>query len=169
VSLDVRAEGQKQVLRITDYNPDYSLYKPRGRNTSGTISRQDTLSTNAEAFEAITEEIVPTFSFSVDFVGIGISLVNKKLVEVVYVSLGGLIFEYTNSAVAQSMNISCGTVQVDNQLHDAIFPVILQPSPIPKESNGVAALPTVQASIIWLKDEGNECNTITQNLELTVL
>ncbi|KAJ7706184.1 vacuolar protein sorting-associated protein 13 [Mycena rosella] len=152
VSLDVRADGHKQVLRITNYNPELSLYKPK-RTNSIPLSRHDTISGSAEAFDAITEEILPTLAFTVDFAGIGISLVNKKMVEVIYVSLNALKFEYTNSAVAQAVNLSCGTLQIDNQLHDALYPVILQPTPIPKESNGTTALPTMQASVIWLKDQ----------------
>ncbi|KAJ6604648.1 vacuolar protein sorting-associated protein 13 [Mycena vulgaris] len=152
VSLDVRADGHKQVLRITNYNPEMSLYKPKRMN-SMPLSRQDTISGSAEAFDAITEEVLPTLAFTVDFAGIGISLVNKKLIEVIYVSMNALKFEYTNSTVAQAVNLSCGTLQIDNQLHDALYPVILQPTPIPKESNGTTALPTVQASVIWLKDQ----------------
>jgi len=154
VSLDVRADGHKQVLRITNYNPEYSLYKPRNRSNSGSIARQDTIASSTEAFEAITEEVKPTLTFNVELAGIGISLVNRRMIEVVYVSMDTLKFEYMNSTVAQAVNLSCGTLQLDNQLHDAIFPVILQPTPIPKESNGVAALPTVQSSVIWLKDQG---------------
>jgi len=152
VALDVRADGPKQVLRITNYNRDQSVYKPKRGNTL--VSRQDSISSSVEAFEAVTTENVPTLSFSVDFAGIGISLVNRKLIEVIYVSIAHLSFEYIDSTNAQSVNLSCGSLQVDNQLHDALFPVILQPTPIPKESKGVAALPTVQASIILLKDEG---------------
>ncbi|KAE9408077.1 vacuolar protein sorting-associated protein vps13 [Gymnopus androsaceus JB14] len=150
VSLDVRADGHKQVLSITNYNAEQSLYKPKRTNTAGSLTRQDTTSSSVEAFEAVTEEVVPTLGFNVQFSGIGVSLVNRKLVEVIYVSLNSLSFEYTNSSVAQAFNVSCGTVQIDNQLHDALYPVILQPTPLPKDS---AALPTVQASIILLKDE----------------
>lgn len=146
------------MLRITNYNPDYSLYKPRQRSLS--ISRQDTISSSAEAFEAITEEVVPTLTFNVEFAGIGISLVNRKMVEVVYVTLDALKFEYTDSPVAQTVNLSCGTVEIDNQLHDALYPVILQPTPIPKEEKGVAALPTVQGSVIWLKDQGDKFDLV---------
>lgn len=154
VSLDVRADGHRQILRITNYNPEHSLYKPKNKSISGSISRQDTIS-SSEAFEAITEDIVPTFGFSVNFAGIGISLVNRRLIEVIFVSMNTLSFDYSNSPVAQTVNISCGNLQIDNQLHDALYPVILQPTPMPKESNGVAPLPTVQASIIWLNDAGN--------------
>jgi vacuolar protein sorting-associated protein 13A/C len=115
--------------------------------------RHDTIASASEAFEAITEEVAPTLILSVEFVGIGISLINRKLVEVVYISMDAPKFQYTDSAIAQTVNLSCGTLQIDNQLHEALYPVILQPTPIVKKSN-VAALPTVQGSVIWLKDEG---------------
>ncbi|TCD71537.1 hypothetical protein EIP91_008918 [Steccherinum ochraceum] len=152
VSLDVRAEAHKQVLRITRYDPEISLYKPR-RRQSGSIARQDTLSGSQEAFEAIQEEVAPTLSFNLDFEGIGMSLINRRMVEVIYLSLNDLKFEYSNSPVAQAVNLSCGSLQIDNQLHDAIFPVVLQPTPIPRNISTVASLPTVQASMIWLKDQ----------------
>ncbi|KAJ7597035.1 vacuolar protein sorting-associated protein 13 [Mycena floridula] len=155
VSLDVRAEGQKQVLRITNYNADLSLYKPKHRSStlSGSTPKPDSTNSSVEVYEAVTDEVPPTMSFSVDFAGIGISLVNRKLIEVLYISMDTLSIEYSNTPVAQSVTVSCGTLQIDNQLHDAIFPVILQPTPIAKDSKSVAALPTVQASVIWLKDQ----------------
>lgn len=154
VSLDVRADGPRQILRITNYDPERSLYKPRQRSNSIGITRQDTISSSAEAFEAIAEEVISTFSFTLDVAGIGVSLINRRLVEVIYVTMDALRFEYANTTVAQSINLSCGSVQIDNQLHDALFPVILQPTPINKESMDVGALPTIQASLIWLKDTG---------------
>ncbi|RDB28887.1 Vacuolar protein sorting-associated protein 13 [Hypsizygus marmoreus] len=153
VSLDVRADGRKQVLRITNYSQEQSVYKPRKRSNSGSVTRQDTMSSSADAFEAVTENVPPSMSFSVELAGIGISLINKRLVEVIYTTMDTLKIEYSNSTVAQAFNLSCGTLQIDNQLHDALYPVVLQPTPIAKEASGVAALPTVQASVIWLKDQ----------------
>ncbi|KAH7883589.1 vacuolar protein sorting-associated protein 13 [Phlebopus sp. FC_14] len=152
VSLDVRADHHKQVLRITHYVAERSLYKPKHRNT-GSLSRSDTLA-SSEAFEAVSEVIAPSLTIKVDLAGIGISLMNRKLIEVVYISIESLQFEYSNSSIAQAVNVTCGSLQIDNQLHDAIYPVILQPSPISKEaSGGAAVLPTIQASVIWLKDQ----------------
>ncbi|KAF5355629.1 hypothetical protein D9756_003767 [Leucocoprinus leucothites] len=151
VSLDVRADGYKQILRITNYDPDQSLYKPRFRSAS--LSRQDTFS-SAEAFEAVTEQIEISLSVLVDLNGIGLSLVNRHMVEVLYATIDNLKFEYTDSTTAQAVNLACGHLQIDNQLHDALYPVVLQPIPIPKDTSGVGALPTVQASVIWLKDQG---------------
>lgn len=155
VSLDVRADGQTQILRITNYNSQRSLYKPRQRSASSTaILRQDTISSAIEAFEAIPEEVSPSYVAIVDLAGVGVSLVNKKMVEVIYLLMDSIKFEYTNSLIDQSINFSCGNLQIDNQLHEALYPVILQPTPISKEASAVGALPTVQASIIWLKDQG---------------
>jgi vacuolar protein sorting-associated protein 13A/C len=158
--LDVRAEGEQQVLRITNYVAERSLYKPKRRNTSGSISRTSTLradsaSSSTEAFEAVTEEIAPSLSVKLDLQGIGISLINRNLVEVVYLSITKLLLEYTSSSAAQSLTLACGSLQVDNQLHDALFPVVLQPTPLGKDAGDVAALPTVQASFIWLTDQGD--------------
>jgi len=119
-----------------------------------TISRQDTISSTVEAFEAVPEEVSPNYIVVVDLAGVGVSLVNKKMVEVIYLLMDSIKFEYTNSLIAQSVNLSCGNLQIDNQLHEALYPVILQPTPIAKEASAVGALPTVQGSIIWLKDQG---------------
>lgn len=78
------------------------------------------------------------------------------MLEVVYISANALKFEYSSSAVAQAVNLSCGSFQIDNQLHDAIYPVVLQPTPITKEASGIAASPTIQGSVIWLNDQGRQ-------------
>ncbi|KAM5536198.1 hypothetical protein V8D89_010097 [Ganoderma adspersum] len=152
VSLDVRADGPKQVLRISNYNAELSLYKPKRRSTAS-LGRQDSMSSSMDAFEAVQETVSPVLTVALDLHGIGVSLVNKRLVEVVYLSLNALKFEYSSNPVAQSVTLSCGSLQIDNQLHDALFPVLLQPTPITQESKTVAALPTIQASFIWLNDE----------------
>ena len=113
------------------------------------------MSSSQEAFEAVQETVSPVLTVALDLHGVGVSLVNRRMVEVVYMSLNALKFEYANNPVAQSVTLSCGSLQVDNQLHDALFPVVLQPTPISQESKTVAALPTVQASVIWLNDEGS--------------
>lgn len=153
VSLDVRANGHTQILKITNYNPELSVYRPRHRD-SISIAKQESAASSQEAFEAVTEETPPSLAFNVDLEGVGISLINRKMLEVVYVSANALKFEYSSSEVAQAVNLSCGSFQIDNQLHDAIYPVVLQPTPIPKESSGIAALPTIQGSVIWLNDQG---------------
>lgn len=155
MSLDVRADRQKQILRITPYVAERSVYKPKHR-TIGSLPRSDTLG-SVEAFEAVFEDAAPTLKIEVDLAGIGISLINRKMIEVVYASSESLRFEYNNSPVSQAVTLCCGSLQIDNQLHDALYPVLLQPSPVSKEVSGTAAVPpTIQASVVWLKDQGRE-------------
>jgi vacuolar protein sorting-associated protein 13A/C len=125
--------------------------------------RQDSLSGSQDAFEAITEEIPPTLTFTLDLEGIGLSLMNKKMLEVVYLSMNSLKFEYSSSPVAQAVNLSLGVLQIDNQLHDAIYPVLLQPTPISKGASAAASPPTIQASVIWLNDEGVSIPAASKN------
>jgi vacuolar protein sorting-associated protein 13A/C len=158
--MDVRASGHQQVLRLSHYNAEISPYRPKLRTSSSSL-RVDTISSGAEAFEAVTEDVQPSFLLDVGLEGIGISFINRRVIEVVYLSLENLELDYTASSVAQSVTLSCDTVQIDNQLHDATFPVVLQPTPIAKEASDVAALPTVQLSLTWLNDQGEENATIT--------
>jgi vacuolar protein sorting-associated protein 13A/C len=151
--MDVRASGHQQVLRLSNYNEETSLYRPKLHSSTSSL-RIDTVSNGTEGFEAITEDSQPSFLLDVVLEGIGVSLVNRSVIEVVYLSLENLKLDYSASSVAQSVDLSCGTLQIDNQLHDATFPVVLQPTPISSNVSNVAALPTVQLSLLWLNDQG---------------
>ncbi|KAI6133067.1 vacuolar protein sorting-associated protein 13 [Pisolithus croceorrhizus] len=171
VSLDVRAEGQKQVLRITPYVAERSVFKPK-HTKSESLSRSDSLA-STEAFEAVAEDLTSIITVTVDLSGIGISLMNRKVVEVVYISLDSLQLEYNESPISQAVTVSCGSLRIDNQLHEAVYPVILQPTPITKEARGLAgAPPTIQASFVWLKDQEHGvlfvkyCSVLLQALTL---
>lgn len=151
LSLDVRAEGSTQLLSITNYREERSVYKLKRRESIA--SSRDSLSTGVD-FEAIQEESGPFLVVKVELEGIGISMMNRRLVEVVYFTFGELKIEYTNSPAAQALTVSCGVLQVDNQLQDAHFPVLLQPSPIVRDARNIGALPTLQASVTLLNDSG---------------
>ncbi|EJD47755.1 vacuolar protein sorting-associated protein vps13 [Auricularia subglabra TFB-10046 SS5] len=150
VSIDVRAEGKRQILTISPYRAETSLYKPR-RSAVGTLSRQDTLS-SVEGFEAVTQDALPTFIFKLDFDGLGVSLVNKRLVEVVYLTLQGIHIEYSMSSTSQGISFHCQTIQLDNQLQEALYPVVLQPTPLSRNNSPIGAPPTIQVSLIVLND-----------------
>ncbi|KAH9944371.1 vacuolar protein sorting-associated protein 13 [Epithele typhae] len=108
------------------------LVQPKRRNT-GQIMRQDSVASSQEAFEAVQEIAAPTISVVLDLHGLGVSLVNKRMVEVVYMSINSLKFDYSNNPVSQSVNLS------SHSNH--------------QESKTVAALPTVQVAVIWLNDQ----------------
>ena len=153
--MDVRADGYQQILRISNYHPDRSVYKPRAPNSS-LSARQDSISTSSstDGFEAVIDTVAPTLTLAVELSGVGISLVNKKMAEVIYATVDALKLEYSTGEIAKTFNLFCGSLQIDNQLHDATYPVMLQPTPIAKGASGVADPPTVQASIIWLNEQG---------------
>jgi vacuolar protein sorting-associated protein 13A/C len=151
VSLDIRAEGLTQMLDISNYEEATSLYKPKRPST---LSRQDTSSSGQESYEAVTEDEVPSLNMSLNLAGLGVSLISHKMVEVVYMSLRGLELEYNRTMTAQAVTVSCSVIQVDNQLHDAIYPVALQPSPLPTNEKMTTPPPAVQASVIFLNDQG---------------
>jgi vacuolar protein sorting-associated protein 13A/C len=117
-------------------------------------TRQDTIGSAHENFEAVTEEETPSLNLRLDLAGLGVSLINRNLVEVVYLSLRGLDLEYNRTETAQAITLSCSVIQVDNQLHEAIYPVALQPSPLPRDEGMTVPPPAVQASVIFLNDQG---------------
>lgn len=137
------------MLEVSNYEEATSLYKPKRH-----VSRQDSIGSTQESFEAVTEEEVSSLNLSLDLAGLGVSLINHNMVEVVYLSLRSLSLEYTRTVTSQAITLSCSTIQVDNQLHDAIYPVALQPSPLPKDEGMTIPPPTVQASVIFLNDQG---------------
>jgi vacuolar protein sorting-associated protein 13A/C len=145
VSLDIKADGSTQVLTISNYQEQYSMYKPVRRPAG----RQDTV-LSQEAFEAVEQQATPTLTVSLSLEGIGLSLINRSIIEVVYLSARGLKVEYINSDVSQSVDLSIGHLQIDNQLPEATFNVVFQPTPINRQ--GVPKLPTVHASVIILND-----------------
>ncbi|KZT54406.1 DUF1162-domain-containing protein [Calocera cornea HHB12733] len=150
VSLDIRADGPTQTLVISNYEEVYSLYKPKRHNTSSSA-----LSSRDAGFEAVEEEAVVTFTINVQLEGIGLSVVTRKLQELVYVTVRGLDFQYTDSTTAQSVNVALKWIQIDNQLYGGIFPIILYPTSIPRAGKELDVHPALQASAIVLKDKAH--------------
>lgn len=148
-SLDVRAEGPSQLLVITNYEESHSAFKPTGR---GTLSRTSTMDSNV-AFEAVPTDTSVNMTISVDFEGVGISVVNKRMQELVYVSFRGLELRYVDTATSYSASVNCKWIQIDNQLFGGIYPIIFYPSVAPKDGKDLDSHPTLQSSVIVLKDE----------------
>ena len=152
MSLDVRADRGTQILTISNYDQEYSLYRPTPRRPSS-LSRSDTL-IGTEVFETvIPENITANLTIDLDFEGIGLSLINQRMVELMFISCTKLKVEYADTDTAQSINLSLGSIQADNQLHDALYPVILQPTPIARSHRTTATIPAIQASLMMLKDD----------------
>ena len=67
-------------------------------------------------------------SLSVSISSIGLSLIDRTPREILYLSASGLRLSLSASAAKSSLALTVATLQVDNQLPSAIFPVLLRPS-----------------------------------------
>lgn len=154
MSIDVRAEGPTQAIRFSNYAEQDSVFKIQRRG-SEPLSRQASPSGSREGtFEAVKIEAVTTFSFGISLEGIGISIVTKKMQELIYASFRGVTAKYSDSTTSVSYDLGIKWIQVDNQLFGGLYPILLYPSVIPKDGKELEVHPSFQASVIVLKDEG---------------
>lgn len=151
LSIDVRAEGATQAITFSNYVEEDSVFKLQRRNAEAASS---TASSRDAGFEAIDVEVVTTFSLGINFEGVGISLVNKKMQELIYASFRGFTASYSDSTTNVAYEIGIKWIQIDNQLFGGLYPILLYPSVIPKDSKELEIRPSLQASAIVLKDEG---------------
>ena len=154
MSLDVLAEGHFQLLRITNYDEHHSLFKLQRRDTSLSMSRASSQSSRDLEFEAKEEKSPTTFSVNLSLEGIGISVINRDMVELLYASFRGIRLAYGDSATSQAVRFSIKWIQIDNQLFGGIFPLLLYPSVIPRDGKELEVHPNLQVSVILLKDQG---------------
>ena len=154
VSLDIAADGVSQLLSISTYNEDTSVFK-RKKPGSSTIRRTDSSDSIAtSAFEAVPTTDKPTMSISVDFSGIGLSVVTKKPSELVYLSLRGLKIQFEEYPKYRDFSLDCQWIQLDNQLFGGEFPIILYPATDLTSSSekDLAVQPTFHGRVVVSKD-----------------
>ncbi|PSN61047.1 vacuolar protein sorting-associated protein 13 [Corynespora cassiicola Philippines] len=144
IDLNVVAKGPTQTLELSNYKPSKSMYKQR----SGTAS-----SSTMGGFEVKDMDTDVTFKAQLRLAGIGISLVNRQLRELVYVTLRDIELKYSDSALYQMVNLTVKWIQIDNQLYGGIFPIIFYPSVVPKTGKEMEAHPIFQTSITRVKDD----------------
>lgn len=154
VSMDIQADGNSQLLVISNYNEDTSVYKPAKRGPGG-IQRSESMdSLTTTSFETVTVSEKPTLSILVDLEGIGISVITKRPDELLYLSLRGLKLGYSDYPQYYDAFVDCKWIQIDNQLYGGLFPIILYPTVVPKDGKELESHPTLQASVAVLKDRG---------------
>ncbi|KAG9019286.1 hypothetical protein FRB90_004293 [Tulasnella sp. 427] len=159
VSRDIHAEDDVTVLTLSNWVEETSVYKRHGRSATmdSTISRADTVSSQSPdvGFTAVVKDISPSMVVKVDFDGIGLSLMNRRLVEVVYLTLSKLQITYTDSEIARDIDLTCGWVQIDNQLHEALYPIVLQPLLLTQDRDAKTVWNTVETKLTLVKDEAH--------------
>ncbi|KAF2460623.1 hypothetical protein BDY21DRAFT_279898 [Lineolata rhizophorae] len=144
IDLNVVADGPAQTLVLSNYKPSKSLYKQKSAAAS-----QSTTS----GFEVKEIDSDVTFKAQLRLAGIGISLVNQQLRELVYVTLRDIELKYNESALYQTLNSTIKWIQIDNQLYGGIFPIIFYPSVVPKTGKEMEAHPIFHAMVTRVKDD----------------
>ncbi|BGP21450.1 Vacuolar protein sorting-associated protein 13 [Rhodotorula toruloides] len=158
ISIDVRAEGSTQAVTFSNYVEEDSVFKLQRRNTE-MLSRAESIASSRDAvFEAVDVDVVTTFSLSVNLEGIGISVVNRKMQELIYASFRGVTAKYSDSTTNVAYDVGIKWIQIDNQLFGGLYPILLYPSVIPKDSKELEVHPSLQVSAILLKDEAHGVN-----------
>ncbi|KAJ1653989.1 Vacuolar protein sorting-associated protein 13 [Dispira simplex] len=143
LSLDVIADQTVQVLRITPYNQNKSIFKPR-------LQRKGTL---REAFEIASVRNVTTLSFRLRLEGIGVSIINAKLQELLYATFRGIELKFTDSTCSQSINWIIDWIQFDNQLYGGLNEIVLYPTIIPKGGQEAEMRHVLHVALVRAKDE----------------
>ena len=145
IDLNIAAEGPMQTLVLSNYKPSKSLYRQKTASSSQTSM--------ATSFEVKEVDSDVTFKAQLCLAGIGVSLVNTKLKELLYLTLREIEFKYNESKLYQTFNSTIKWIQIDNQLYGGIFPILLYPSVVPKTGKEMEAHPIFHAMVTRVKDD----------------
>ncbi|KAI9800700.1 MAG: hypothetical protein M1825_004022 [Sarcosagium campestre] len=145
IDLNVVAQGPTQTLVLSNYKPSKSLYKQKSRESSQTSVATD--------FEVKKQDANVTFKVQVRLAGIGISLINRQLRELAYVTLRSIELKYSDSPLFQTVKSTIRWIQIDNQLYGGIFPIVLYPSVVQKTGKELDAHPIFSAMVTRVKDD----------------
>lgn len=147
IDLNIVADGPTQVLVLSNYKPSKSLYKQK----SGASSASQTSLSQGFEVKQIDSEI--TFKAQLRLAGIGVSLVNAHLKELLYLTLRDIELKYGDSKLYQTLNTTIKWIQIDNQLYGGIFPILLYPSVVPKTGKEMEAHPILHVQVTRVKDD----------------
>ena len=145
IEIEVKAQGPKQMLVLSDYKPSQSIYK----QTSASASSKSVDS----GFEAKGVDSEVTFKAQLRLAGMGLSVVNSHMKELLYFTMREIEVKYQDSKLYQTVTSTIKWIQIDNMLYGGIFPIILYPTVVPKTSKSMESHPILQASITRVKDD----------------
>jgi len=147
IDLNIAADGPTQTLVLSNYKPSKSLYKQKSQ------SAQASQGSLAGGFEVKEQESEVAFKAQLRLAGIGLSLVNTSLKELLYFTLREIDLKYGDSKLYQTLNSTIKWIQIDNQLYGGIFPILLYPSVVPKTGKEMEAHPIFHAMVTRVKDD----------------
>ncbi|EXJ81906.1 hypothetical protein A1O1_07973 [Capronia coronata CBS 617.96] len=147
IDVNIVADGPTQTLVLSNYKPSKSLYQQKaGQGTASQTSLN-------QGFEVKQIESEINFKAELRLAGIGISLVNSKLKELLYLTFREIEFKYGDSKLYQTLNATIKWIQIDNQLYGGIFPILLYPSVVPKTGKEMEAHPIFHTMVTRVKDD----------------
>ncbi|RUP47466.1 hypothetical protein BC936DRAFT_145703 [Jimgerdemannia flammicorona] len=147
LAIDVIAEGPTQVLKLLNYKQSESMFRPR---TSTSSLKEGSI---RDGFETIDVESVINFTFEIKLAGIGVSVINRRMQELSYAFLRELDLKFTDSTMYQSIRAVVKWLQIDNQLYGTMFPLLLYPTVVPKDTKEQDAHPTFHIALDRVKDD----------------
>ena len=144
INLNIVAEGPTQTLVLSKYRPSQSMYQQK--SGSAQASQQT-------GFEVKDMESDVTFKAQLRLAGVGVSLVNTQMKELLYLTLREIEIKYGDSTLYQTLNSTIKWIQIDNQLYGGIFPILFYPSVVPKTGKEMEAHPIFHAMVTRVKDD----------------
>ncbi|KAA8648687.1 hypothetical protein EYZ11_008781 [Aspergillus tanneri] len=145
IDINIVADGPTQTLVLSNFKASKSMYRQQREQTS-----QSSLSTGFEVKELDSDV---NFKAQLRLGGIGISLINQNLKELLYMTFRDIEIKYRESRVYQTLNTTIKWIQIDNQLYGGIFPILLYPSVVPKTGKEMEAHPIFHAMVSRVKDD----------------
>lgn len=152
LSIDIVANDSALILSLTDFKLSKSLYRPKSSGTS-TLASTSGEGSFKDAFETISVQHVTNYVFELKLAGLGVSVIDKNAAEIVFASVKGFDFKYTDSNMYQSLRLSIRWLQIDNQLFSTTYPILCYPTTLPKASSELVSHPTLHIALDKVKDD----------------
>ena len=145
IDINIVADGPTQTLVLSNFKPSKSMYRQqRGQSSQASLSA---------GFEVKELNSDVNFKAQLRLGGIGISLVNQNLKELLYLTFREIDIKFQESRVYQTLGTTIKWIQIDNQLYGGIFPILLYPSVVPKTGKEMEAHPIFHAMVTRVKDD----------------
>lgn len=145
IDINIVADGPTQTLVLSNFKASKSMYRQQKSQTS-----QSSTSTGFEVKEFDSDV---NFKAQLHLGGIGISLINQKMKELLYMTFRDIEVKFKESKAYQTLNTTIKWIQIDNQLYGGIFPMLLYPSVVPKTGKEMEAHPIFHTMITRVKDD----------------
>lgn len=148
-------QGQAQVVVISDYNEATNIWKVSRRDQSGSrTQRSDTFNSQSDIdFETANITPITSLTAAISLEGIGISVIDKRLREMVYASFRGIDLTFEETQLQREYGLIVRWIQLDNQLDGALFPVLFGPTDLPADPKEIEIRPNLQIQANIVKDD----------------